>query len=114
MATYTKVLLSASTDGRPIPIAATVSPGTLIHTAHATAIDEIYLFAANWSGTDIEVIVEFGGTADPGDKHKTILPAGAGLVTIGIGGPLTNSLLVRAYASTGIWNVVDWVNRITP
>ena len=33
MATFTKKKLSGSTDGKPIAVAATATPGTLIHTA---------------------------------------------------------------------------------
>ncbi len=33
MATYSKVLLSGSTNGKQIKVAATATPGTTIHTA---------------------------------------------------------------------------------
>jgi len=47
MATFSKIILSGSTDGRGIKVAATASSGTLIHTGSSTAttIDEIWLYA---------------------------------------------------------------------
>ena len=47
MATFSRVLLSGGTSGAPIPVAATATPGTLIHTAvaGATSFDEVYLWA---------------------------------------------------------------------
>ena len=52
MATFNKRLLSGSTNGRMIKIAATATPGTTIHTATTTSTanddcDEIYLWAVN-------------------------------------------------------------------
>ena len=38
MATFTKVKLSGSTNGRGIAVAATATLGTTIHAAHATAL----------------------------------------------------------------------------
>jgi len=37
MATFTKEILSGSTDGRPILVAATASAGTVIHTGPTVA-----------------------------------------------------------------------------
>jgi hypothetical protein len=47
MATFSKQLLSGSTDGRGIKVAATASSGTTIHTASSTSTvtDEIWLYA---------------------------------------------------------------------
>jgi len=47
MATFSKQLLSGSTDGRGIKVAATASSGTVIHTATTTTstLDEIWLYA---------------------------------------------------------------------
>jgi hypothetical protein len=35
MATFSKQILSGSTNGRPISISASASPGTIIHTAQS-------------------------------------------------------------------------------
>ena len=47
MATFSKQILSGSTDGKGIKVAATASSGTTIHTASSTAttLDEIWLYA---------------------------------------------------------------------
>jgi hypothetical protein len=67
---YKKRKLSASTDGRGIKVAATASPGTLIHTAldsiGAIEWDEIWLRATNTSGSPVQLTVQFGGTEQPG------------------------------------------------
>ena len=113
MATFSKVKLSGSTDGRQIKIGAG-SPGTLIHTAHATALDEVHLYAVNSDTSDRKLTVEYGGTTVPDDTIEVTIPAESGLVCVVPGtSPLTNSLAVRAYASVA--NVVmiqGFVNRI--
>lgn len=49
MANFTKTILSASTDGRAIKVAATASSGTTIHTASTTTttFDEVWIYAQN-------------------------------------------------------------------
>ena len=56
MATFSKITLSGSTDGRGIRIANTATPGTTIHTAStvATTYDEIWLYAQNADTTMID------------------------------------------------------------
>jgi hypothetical protein len=51
MATYTKLPLSGSTDGTGIKLTQTSSSTDCetIHTAHATALDEIWIYAVNTS-----------------------------------------------------------------
>ena len=53
MATYSKAHFSQSTNGRGILVAATSTPGTLIHTAVAgtSDIDEVWIYAACNTGT---------------------------------------------------------------
>ena len=55
MATYSKTILSGSTDGRGILVTATATAGTLIHTGSATAttLDEIWLYAVNSDAADV-------------------------------------------------------------
>ena len=49
MATISRIHLSASTDGRPIEVAASASAGTTIHTGPSVNddYDEIWLWACN-------------------------------------------------------------------
>ena len=49
MATFTKLKLSGSTDGKQIKVSQTATAGTTIHTAHATSLDEVWLWAVNSS-----------------------------------------------------------------
>lgn len=115
MATYTKVLLSGSTDGKQIKVVATATAGTLIHTADATDLDEIWLQAFNSSASPVVLTIEWGeATAPDGNIVQTIQPQ-SGLVDVMKGDLLTDSLVVRAFASVA--NVVminGFVNRITP
>jgi ligand-binding SRPBCC domain-containing protein len=61
------LVLSGSTNGRDIPVAATATAGTLIHTVGSTGFDEIWLFAANVTAITATLTVEWGGVSDPGD-----------------------------------------------
>ena len=115
MAVYTKELLSGSTSGRPILVAATATPGTLIHTAiaGATSKDEIYLWLFNSSASTVAVTVEWGGVTDPGDLivKEFALTAKTG-EQITFGQPLNGGLIVRAFAATGsVITCTGYVNR---
>jgi hypothetical protein len=56
MATFTKKILSASTDGKAVKVAATATAGTTIHTGSATAttIDEVWIYAVNSSVSSVK------------------------------------------------------------
>lgn len=113
MATYTKEFLSGSTNGRQVKVAATTTPGTLIHTAHATAKDEIWIWAVNSDTTPRKLTIEFGGTTAPDDIIELTIPAEAGLLMVIPGLILSNSLVVRAFcASANVVTVSGYVNRI--
>ena len=47
MSVLSKLVLSGSTDGKLIDITQEATPGTIIHTAHATALDEIWMWVFN-------------------------------------------------------------------
>ena len=113
MALYTKLKLSGSTDGRMVKVAATATAGTLIHTAHATSLDEIWLYAVNSDTTDRKLTIEFGGVSAPDDLIEQTITAEGGLILIIPGLLLSNSVVLRAFAATA--NVVmisGYVNRI--
>jgi hypothetical protein len=114
MATFSKQILSGSTNGKQIKVAATATAGTTIHTAHATALDEIWIYAFNSSASSVKLTIEYGeATAPDGNIEVTILPE-AGLVTIIPGLILTNSLVVKAFAgTTNVIMLSGYVNRIT-
>lgn len=117
MATYSRQLLSGSTNGKPIPVAATSTPGTLVHTAvtGTSAYDEVYLWASNVTALTATLTIEFGGTTDPGDHivKSFSIPANSPPIPIVTGQVLQNALAVRAFSGTaGALNVIGYVNRI--
>lgn len=116
MATFTKVILSGSTNGRVVQVAAVATPGTLIHTAVAGVanIDEMWLWAINTDTTDRLLTIEYGGVLAPGDLIELTIRAESGLVLIVPGHPLQNSLVIRAFAAAAnVVNVCGFANRIT-
>jgi hypothetical protein len=119
MAQFTKTLLSGSTRGRGIKVAATATPGTTIHTTgtSATTIDEVWLYAYNGHSSDVLTTVEFGGTSSPDDTIKVTIPAQSGLVLVAPGLTLTGDgsagLVVKAFAATtNVVTIHGYVNRI--
>lgn len=119
MATFTKTLLSGSTRGRGIKVAATATPGTTIHTTgtSATTIDEVWLYAYNSDTSARLVTIEFGGTSSPDDHIKITIPAQSGLVLIAPGLTLTGdgsagSTISAFCATTNVVTFHGYVNRI--
>ena len=115
MATFSKELLSGSTDGKAIKVVQTATAGTTIHTAHATAKDEVWLYAHNSSASTVKLTLEWGeATAPDGNIEINIGAEGTGLVLVSPGNILTNSLVVKAFAGTAnVVTIVGYVNRIT-
>ena len=119
MATFTKKILSGSTDGKSIKVVQTATAGTTIHTGSATAstLDEVWIYAVNSSASSVKLTIEWGeATAPDGNIELTVQPE-AGLVTV-IPGLLIKGnatpLVVKAFAATA--NVIcinGFVNQIT-
>lgn len=82
MASATKQLLSGSTNGRMVKVAATATAGTLIHTATSSAgqFDEIWLWAVNSSAAAVKLTIEWGGVSSPDDTIELTVPAEGGLM----------------------------------
>ena len=114
MATYSKQFLSGSTDGEPIPVGATTSPGDVIHTCQANSnIDEVTLYAASMASGDVDLTLEIGGTGVTAQSKVSIAP-GSGQVLVLAGIPLKNGLGVKAFASqAGVVSIWGFVNRIS-
>jgi hypothetical protein len=109
----TKEYLSASTTGKQIKVVATASAGTTIHTADATAKDEIWLYAYNSDTVTRLLTIQWGGTTSPDDDLKVPIPSQSGDILVISGKILGNSLVVKAYAAAA--NVImlsGFVNRI--
>ena len=119
MATFSKIVLSGSTDGRMIKVAQTATAGTTIHTGSATAttFDEIWLYAVNSDSTDRKLTIEWGGVTAPDDLIEFTVPAESGLYVIAPGLVIKGNatpLVVRAFcASANVVNIAGYVNRIT-
>lgn len=120
MATYSKILLSSSTQGLPIKVTATSSTGTNIHTTgvSSSVFDEIWLYATNTSTSQVLLTIQFGGTTDPDNDIQVYVPAQSGLTICVPGICLTGNgatgASVKAYAaSANVINIVGYVNRIS-
>jgi hypothetical protein len=119
MATFSKQVLSGSTDGKGILVAATTTAGTTIHTGSSTAtvIDEVWLYAVNTSASNVKLTVEYGGTSAPADNIEFTVPAEAGLYLVVpallIKGNAT-PLVIRAFAATtNVIVIHGYINRIS-
>jgi len=116
MATYQKRILSGSTSGRGIKVAATATAGTLIHTAVAGAIDidETFLYAWNSHTLTVKLTLEWGGVTAPDDNISLNIEPNSGLYLDAPGLPLQGGLVIRAFASVAnVIVVFGYVNRIT-
>lgn len=116
MATFNKVKLSESIQGRPIQIAATATAGTLIHTTSTSSsvTDEVWLYASNTTSNFVDLTIEYGASTD---IIKISLEPNVGLFVVSPGliaqGNGSVGLPIRAFASTA--NAVEiygFVNRI--
>jgi hypothetical protein len=115
MATYAKMALSGSTNGKGILLAATTSPGTAIHTAvtGTTNFDEVWIYVDNTNTTSVTLYLEFGGTTAT-DTLTVAIASQTGWQLITPGFLLQNGLYIKAYASvTNKLVVQGFVNRIT-
>lgn len=119
MATFSKIELSGSTDGKLIKVAQTATAGTTLHTGSATdtTFDEIWLYAMNNDTADRELTIEFGGVSVPDDLIRFTVPFKSGLFLITAGLIIKGNatpLVVRAFAATAnVISIGGYVNRIT-
>jgi hypothetical protein len=104
MATYSKTILSGSTDGASIAVAATSTPGTTVHTGPTDTahLHEIWLYATNYENTSSVLTVQWGGTAGKDsitlsvDPNAGLVPIVSGLIIKGN----ATALVVRAFSTT--------------
>ena len=120
MATFTKVALSGSTQGKGIKVVATATTGTTIHATgtSSTIIDEVWLYAYNSSTGPVSLTVEFGGTTSPDNNIKIDIPPTSGLTLVVPGLILTGTgaaaNTVTAFAGTAnVLTLSGYVNRIS-
>lgn len=119
MANFSKVLLSGSTQGRGIKVAATSSPGTTIHATGTSSIaeDEVWLYAYNSAASSVLLTIQYGNTTSPDDDIKISIPPQSGLTLVVPGLVLTGTgsaaNTVRAFAaSANVITIHGFVNRI--
>ena len=120
MATFARLPLSGSTNGRGIKVVATSSSGTTIHATgtNSTDQDEIWLYAYNSDTTARLLTVQYGSTSTPDDDIKITIPSQTGLTLVVPGLTLTGTgaaaNTVRAYAATAnVIVIYGYLNRIT-
>ena len=121
MATFSKVLLSGSTQGKAIKVVATTSgsAGTTIHATgtSATTIDEVWLYAYNSSGAGVSLTIQWGGVTAVDNEIKITIPSLSGLTLVVPGLTLTGTgsaaNTIAAYAATtNLITISGYVNRI--
>ena len=119
MVTVVKRKLTGSTDGYGIVVAATSTPGTLVHTAvagtTAGTYDEIFIEAQNidTTGTYHTLTLEYGG-ATATQNIIDVIPARTGLRLVVNGLLLQDALTIKAFADMANKVVIyGYVNAIT-
>ena len=118
MATYSRVILSGSTNGKPIPVVAIATPGTAVHTVGTgtTNADEVWLWVSNVTATAATLTLEWGAVTDPGGLLVKALsiPANSPPILVCAGLTLNNAMALAAFSGTAsALNITGYVNRIT-
>lgn len=110
-------LLSGSTNGKQIKVTGTnAGAAVTVHTAVAgtAALDEIWIYAYNDDTAARTVTILFGGTTEPDNAIRKVLPAKDGRILVCDGMKLQNGLVVKAFADAANVVMVDgFVNNIT-
>lgn len=118
MATFSKDILSGSTNGRGIKVVATSTPGTLVHTGPSdpASIHEVWLWVANTDLTDRKLTLEWGGTTSPDDLIEVSVVAESGLLLVSPGLLIKGNatpLVIRAFSSSAnLLQIHGFVNVI--
>lgn len=116
MATYSKIPLSGSTQGKGIKVVQTATAGDTIHTAVAgtSDLDEIWIYAVNSSTSAVKLTLEWGEATAPDGNIEASIPGEQGLFLVAPGLVLQNGLVVKAFAASANLVVIHgFVNRIT-
>jgi hypothetical protein len=119
MATFSKIPLSGSTNGRGIHINDDATAGKTIHTGstNTSITDEIWLYATNYDTTARKLTIEWGGATAGGDILELTVAPESGLVLVVPGliivGAATALVVAAFAATTSAINIFGYVNRIT-
>lgn len=97
-----KAILSGSTNGLGVKVAATTSTGTTVHTAVAgtTTFDEVTLWAVNTGSSAKKLTIEWGTTTAADGNIERTIDGEVGPVLIIPGFLLRNSLVITAFCET--------------
>lgn len=119
MSTFTKLILSGSTDGKGIKITKTATAGDVIHTVsnNAAILEEIWLYAYNSHTADVLLTIEFGGATAPDNNIVVTIPYKQGLYCVVPGLILKGNatpLVVKAFAATAdVITISGFINQIS-
>jgi hypothetical protein len=119
MATFSKTILSGSTNGRPVLVNTTSSNTLVVHTAstNTSVQHEIWIYAMNTDTTDRKLTLEFGGVTSPDDLIEQTITAEGGLLLVIPGlilsGNASTAPTITAFANTAnVVSVLGFVNVI--
>lgn len=115
MSAYSKQLLSASTNGRGVKVAATsIGSGTTIHTNPGSVIDLVTLFVVNSDTVDRVLTLGWGGTTSPDDLIPVTVKPNSGLVLVTADLLIGTALVVKAAGdAANVLILFGYINRIT-
>ncbi len=112
MTTYSKLLLSGSTNGRQIPVTGTVTVHTA--TASGTELDEVWLYAINNGNSLSPLTLLWGGTGTSDSLQTTLPPTGNGRTLVVDGKLIGGALPINAWIlGNGTVAIDGFVNRIS-
>lgn len=115
MAVYSPQILSGSTNGRPIQINATTSPGTAIHTVSTATgtVEDIFVDAFNTATAERLLVIELGSTATANHLYAKVPPQdGPFRIVAGLRMTGATGISIAAFATaTGALVVAGGVNR---
>lgn len=112
---YKPLILSASTNGQPLVIDATSSPGTLLHTVSTAtaAIEDVFVDVWNTATADALLTMELGATGETRQVSTTV-PTRTGPWRMVSGDRFSGAtgITIRAFATaTGIFRIAGGVNQ---
>ncbi len=111
-ATYGKLLLSGSTNGKQIPVTGTVTVHTA--TSSGTELDEVWLYAINNGNTLASLTLLWGGTGTSDSLQTTLPTTGNGRTLIVDGKLIGGALPINAWIlGNGTVAIDGFVNRIS-
>lgn len=114
MASITRIALSGKTNWRPIEITEDATPGNIIHIATDTSgvVDEVWLWCANFSGSVVQLWLEFDDGVATVEKLLALASDGEYLICPGIS--YAGELEIRAFCNKtdGTVTIDGHVNRL--